>query len=436
MAMSVTGAGYRNADTPFMRLLYRKIAWRLLPLLGLGYFVAYVDRVNVGFAKLTMLADLRMSEEAYAMGAGLFFLGYVLFETPSNLILHRVGARAWIARIMVSWGILSAATMLVAEPWQFHLLRFLTGVAEAGFLPGALYYLSCWFPAERRGRINSLFFLGLPIAGIVGSPLSGAILRGLDGVAHYAGWRWLFLLEGMPAVLIGLIIVMTLPDTPDRARWLSKNERQQLSMALAEDDSRAEASSFLDGLRNRRVWMLGMIDFGILLTTYALAFWLPTFIRAAGVEDPVRIGWYTAVPSLAALVCMLALGYNSDRVRERRRHLMIPFAVGIAAILAFPFATGNLIALLLVASILSGAVTGTVPVFFSLPATFLTGPAAAAGFAVACSVANIAGMVSNLLIAHTSAITGNGALAMLPFGLFLLAGILIVHRLPPTLVNR
>jgi len=416
--------------------LYAKVSWRLLPLLAVAYFIAYVDRVNVGFAKLSMLGDLRMSDAAYGAGAGLFFVGYVLFETPSNLILAKVGARAWIARIMISWGLLSAGTMFITTPLQFNVLRFLVGVAEAGFLPGVLYYLSLWFPSYRRGRVFSLFILGLPVAGIIGSPLSGLILHGLNGAHGVAGWRWLFLLEGLPAVIIGLLVLWRLPSQPDHASWLTAAEKLQLDTALANDKPAGRGEGFMTGVRDLRVWVLGLIDFAILLTTYALAFWLPTFIRSTGVHDPVLIGWYTAIPNVAALICMLALSYSSDLHRERRWHLMVPFMVGIGAILVFPHAAGNLIALLAVASLLSGAVTGAVPVFFSLPATFLTGPAAAAGLAVACSVANIAGYVSNLVIGWSLDATGSAALAMLPIAAFLLIAILIVYRLPRSLVNR
>jgi len=418
------------------RELYAKVSRRLLPLLAVAYFIAYVDRVNVGFAKLSMLADLRMSDAAYGAGAGLFFVGYVLFETPSNLVLAKLGARAWIARIMITWGLLSAGTMFVTTPGQFNLLRFMVGVAEAGFLPGVLYYLSLWFPSYRRGRVFSLFILGLPVAGILGSPISGLILHGLNGAHGVAGWRWLFLLEGLPAVVIGLLVLWKLPSQPARAAWLTEAEKLQIDTALKRDKPAGHSEGFMAGLCDLRVWILGLVDFAILLTTYALAFWLPTFIRSTGVHDPVLIGWYTAIPNVAALICMLALSYSSDLRRERRWHLMVPFIVGIGAILVFPHAAGNLIALIAVASLLSGAVTGAVPVFFSLPATFLTGPAAAAGFAVACSVANIAGFVSNLVIGWSVTATGSASLAMLPFAAFLVIAIIIVYRLPRALVNR
>lgn len=418
--------------------LYRKIAWRLIPFLCFCYLAAYLDRINVGFAKLQMADQLQLSEAAFGLGAGLFFVGYILFEVPSNLILKRVGARVWIARIMITWGVLSACTMLVATPGQFYLVRFLLGVAEAGFLPGALYYLTLWFPTYRRGRMIALFMIGLPLSSVIGAPLSGWILDHFDQIQGLRGWQWLFLLEGIPSVLLGLLALRMLPEGPKQASWLDVAEQGQVLRDLTLDEAQSPASgdSFRQGFFNLKVWMLGGIDFAILLSAYAMGFWMPTFIRNAGVSDVTVIGLLTAVPSVAAVIGMLGLGASSDHFRERRWHIILPFWIGAAALAASTAYTDNVLITVLLFSIAQAAIIGAVPVFFSLPATFLTGTAAATGFALACSLANIAGLVSNTVIGVTLQLTGKSGSALLFFAACLLLGSLLVAALPARVVNR
>ncbi|MGM3175333.1 MFS transporter [Dickeya lacustris] len=417
---------------------YRKITWRLIPFLCLCYLAAYLDRINIGLAKLQMASQLALSDMAFGLGAGLFFLGYILFEVPSNLILQRVGARLWIARIMITWGILSTATLLVTTPVQFYVLRFLLGAAEAGFLPGVLYYLTHWFPSWRRGRIIALFMIGLPLSSIIGGPLSGWIMAHFDAQLGLHGWQWMFLLEGLPSVLLGMMALWLLPDNVNQARWLNEQDRAQVRADLMLDAHQAPAIKhrFRDGFFNLKVWMLGGIDFSILLCAYAMGFWLPTFIKQAGVVDIGLIGWLTAIPSVAALVGMLALGTSSDRLRERRWHIIIPFWLGAAAIVVSTFFSHNLVMTVLLFSLAQAAVIGTVPVFFSLPATFLTGTAAATGFALACSLANIAGLVSNTIMGFAMQLTGSGNGALWFFAVCLLLSSLLVIALPAKLVNR
>ena len=420
------------------RRLYRKVAWRLIPFLCCCYLAAYLDRINVGFAKLQMADQLQLSDAAFGLGAGLFFVGYILFEVPSNLILKRVGARVWIARIMVSWGVLSACTLLVTTPAQFYVLRLLLGIAEAGFLPGVLYYLTLWFPTHRRGRMIALFMIGLPLSSVIGAPLSGWILEAFDGLQGLRGWQWLFLLEGVPSVLLGLLALRLLPEGPQDAEWLDLREQGHLLRDLTVDEARSPASgdSFRQGFFNLKVWMLGGIDFAILLSAYAMGFWMPTFIRQAGVADASDIGLLTALPSIAAVFGMLALGASSDRFRERRWHIILPFWIGAAAMAASTAFTDNVVATVLLFSIAQAAIIGAVPVFFSLPATFLTGTAAATGFALACSLANIAGLVSNTLIGLALDITGRSGGALLFFAACLVLGSLLVVALPAKVVNR
>lgn len=429
--------GTAPAATP-VQALYRKITWKLVPFLCFCYLAAYLDRINIGFAKLQMLGDLQFSETAFGLGAGLFFVGYILFEVPSNLILEKVGARVWIARIMISWGLLSACTLLVTTPAQFYIVRFLLGVAEAGFLPGVLYYLTTWFPTQRRGRIIALFMIGMPLSSVIGGPLSGWIMGAFDTVAGLRGWQWLFALEAIPSVLLGILTFRVLPDSHHTAKWLNADEKALLEQQLHQDNAEGQNSkhSFRDGFFNLKIWMLGGIDFSILLSAYAMAFWMPTFIRNAGVTDNFHIGVLTALPSVAALIGMLMIGASSDRHRERRWHIIVPFVVGAAAMAASTGFSHNVVATALLFAIASAAIIGAVPVFFSLPATFLKGRAAATGFALACSLANIAGLVSNSLMGIAIDVTGSSCGAMWFFASCLLLSCLLVIALPAKLVNR
>lgn len=418
--------------------VYRKIAWRLIPFLCLCYLAAYLDRINIGLAKLQMANQLALSDIAFGLGAGLFFVGYILFEVPSNLILQRIGARIWIARIMISWGLLSAGTLFVTTPGEFYVLRFLLGAAEAGFLPGVLFYLTRWFPSWRRGRIISLFMIGLPLSSVVGAPLSGFIMSHFDSAYGLHGWQWMFLLEGLPSVLLGVLTFWLLPENIEHAHWLNEAERMQVRADLAIDTREAPylKHRFRDGFLNLKVWMLGGIDFSILLCAYAMGFWLPTFIKQAGVADIGQIGVLTAVPSIAALAGMVLLGASSDRLRERRWHIIVPFWLGAAAMAASTLFTHNIVMTVLLFSVAQAAIIGTVPVFFSLPATFLTGTAAATGFALACSLANIAGLVSNSIMGFAMELTGSGNGALWFFAFCLLLSSLLVVALPAKLVNR
>jgi sugar phosphate permease len=418
--------------------IYRKITWKLIPFLCLCYLAAYLDRINIGFAKLQMLDQLHFSETAFGLGAGLFFVGYILFEVPSNLVLEKVGARIWIARIMITWGLLSACTLLVTTTTQFYILRFLLGAAEAGFLPGVLFYLTTWFPTYRRGRIIALFMIGLPLSSVIGAPLSGWIMSHFDQAAGLRGWQWLFLIEAVPSVLLGILAFWALPNNPAQAQWLDAGEKELLQGELSLDDADGQDSKhrLRDGLLNLKVWMLGGIDFSILLSAYAMGFWMPTFIRNAGVLDTFHIGVLTALPSVAALFGMLLIGASSDRHRERRWHIIVPFLIGSAAMAGSTFFTQNLVATVALFAIASAAIIGAVPVFFSLPATFLKGRAAATGFALACSLANIAGLVSNSLMGIAIDVTGSSAGAMWFFAACLILSALLVIALPAKLVNR
>lgn len=438
MQSNTVPASFTAPSSSHNKELYKKIVWRLIPFLCFCYLAAYLDRINVGFAKLQMLEDLQFSETVYGLGAGLFFVGYILFEVPSNLVLERVGARIWIARIMITWGILSGLTMFVTTPTQFYIVRFLLGSAEAGFLPGVLYYLTTWFPTYRRGKIIALFMLGLPLSSVVGGPISGYIMSHFDGFNGWQGWQWLFLLEAIPSVLLGILTFWALPNHYKDAKWLTTDEKERLRKDLEADDKEGKHSKsrFMDGFFNLKVWMLGSIDFAILLGAYAIGFWMPTFIRNAGVADTTIIGLLTAVPSIAGVIGMLYLGASSDKHRERRWHLCIPLLVGAFSLTASTFFSQNLIMTVLLFTIASGALLGAVPVFFSVPATFLKGTAAATGFALACSLANIAGLVSNSLMGLATDLTGTSHAALWFFSACLVFNAFLALAFPARLVNR
>ncbi|MFW1944952.1 MFS transporter [Acinetobacter guillouiae] len=420
--------------------VYKKVIWKLIPFLCFCYIAAYLDRINVGIAKLHMLNDVNLSEAAFGLGAGLFFVGYIIFEVPSNLVLEKVGAKIWIARIMITWGILSGLTMFVTTPMQFYALRFLLGAAEAGFLPGVLYYLTTWFPTYYRAKIIALFMIGLPLAVIIGSPLSGWIMTTFDQVYGWAGWQWLFFLEALPSVILGILTFKMLPNHFSKAKWLNDAEKliieKNLNKDLEGNDSAKQKHSFKDGFFNTNILKLGAINFSMLLCTYSMGFWLPTFIKTTGVANLLNIGLLVAIPSIVGLIAMLVIGRSSDKYRERRWHMVVPFIFGAVALFLTTMFSSNIVMTLILFSIAAIATTGTIPVFFSLPATFLSGTAAATGFALACSIANIAGLVSNTLVGYAIQITGKPEGALIVFSACLLLSCFIVLSLPKTLVNK
>ena len=310
--------------------LYARVTRRLIPLLFACYVAAYLDRVNVGFAKLQMLGDLRFSETVYGLGAGIFFIGYFLFEIPSNIMLHRVGARLWIARVMLTWAMISAAMLFVTSATGFYILRFLLGVAEAGFFPGVILYLTYWYPSDRRAAIIALFMTGIPVAGVIGGPISGWILKAMAGVHGLAGWQWLFLLEALPSLVLGVAVLAYLDDGIARARWLAAIEKDILAGRIAEDQQHAATHALWDSFTKPQVWFLGVIYFCLIAGLYGAGFWLPTLIRRTGVESPLAIGMLTVLPNAVAAVAMVTISRRSDRTRERRWHLVTPALVGAA----------------------------------------------------------------------------------------------------------
>lgn len=412
--------------------LYRKVSWRLIPILLASYILAYLDRVNIGFAKLQMLSDLKFSETIYGLGAGLFFIGYFLFEVPSNLIMARVGARIWMARIMLTWGVLSACTMFVKTPLMFYIVRFLLGFAEAGFFPGIIYYLAVWYPEERRGRIYALFMTGVAIAGVIGSPLSGWILQSSAGLHGLAGWQWLFLLEAIPSIVMGIVLFVYLDDNITAARWLTPREKQTLLRNLQAKAKTNSASRFKlrQVFLNPVVWQLSAIYFCFVIGLYGISFWLPTLVKESGVTGDLMIGVLTAIPYACAIVGMLLLGRSSDLRNERRWHLSIAALVAGISLYATMLFTNNLAFSLILLSIATTAILSIIPLFWSLPTTAFSGLMVASAIAWINSVGNLAGFVSPYVIGYLKDTTGSmdGGIDFICWSLIIGAGLVLSFR--------
>ncbi len=411
----------------------RKVAWRLIPFMSLLYFVAYLDRVNVGYAALTMNQDVGLSAAAYGLGAGIFFIGYFLFEVPSNLILERVGARRWIARILFTWGALSAAMALVNGPTSFYVVRFLLGAAEAGFFPGMILYLTYWFPWEQRGRIVAMFMLAIPISSVIGAPISTLLLG--TSVMGLRGWQTMFLLEGLPAMVLGVAVWFWMTDRPSAAQWLSAPERAVLQAALDRDhdgDARQHVHGLTAALANPQVWLCALVYFGVIMGNYGLGFWLPQIVKGFGGVTNVQTGLLTALPYLLAAVGMYLWGRHADATNERTWHFVAPAAV---AAIAFAIAAANSEPSVRFAA-LSAATIGVcaaAPMFWAFPTRFLRASAAAGGIALINSIGNLAGYAGPSLMGFLKERTGVHAsgLAALAVSLGLAAVLALALRGTP-----
>ena len=363
--------------------LYSRINWRLLPLLIACYMFAYLDRVNVGFAKLQMQSDLGFSDAAYGVGAGIFFIGYVLFEIPSNLMLPRIGARLTFSRILVLWGITSACMLFVRNVPAFYAMRFLLGVFEAGFAPGMIYYLSRWYGPKRMARAIALVFVAGPIGGVVGGPLSAWLMSSLAGVGGLSGWQWMFLVEGLPCLALGALVWFTLANRPADARWLTPDEKRLVEAEVGGNGGHEHRiDSFSEVLRNPRVYRLALAYFCIIFPIYAMSFWLPTLLKEQGVNDTLRLGWYAAIPYVAAAIAMYAAGRRSDAVGERRYHSALPALAAAALLAVTPYASGHLVATLALLTAATACMWMAYTVFWAIPSETIAGPAAAGGIAL------------------------------------------------------
>ena len=412
----------------------RRVTRRLIPFLFVLYIANYLDRVNVSFAALQMNRDLGFSATAYGLGAGVFFLGYCLFQVPSNLMLERVGARRWIGAIMIVWGAIASAMLLVRGVASFYLLRFLLGAVEAGFFPGMILFLSYWVPAAERARAVARFMTAIPLSGLVGGPLSGWLL-GWNGKAGLAGWQWLFLLEGLPSVLLGIIALCYLTDRPEQAAWLPPDGRAwlagRLQLERQQGPERRRLSlrgTFVNGV----VWRLGLLYFLILVGLYGQGLWLPQLIKGSSRLSDLAVGALSAAPALAAAVAMVAIAAHSDRTRERHAHVTIPLAAGALGFALTATALDSPLVATAALSLAAIGFTGALGPFWALPSSFLSGTAAAAGIALINSLGNIAGFAGPYVVGAVKDATGGFAGALVTFAVLMLAGAALAWTLRRT----
>ena len=422
-------------DTVARDRTHSTITWRLMPLLLICYLFAHLDRINIGFAKMQMSADLNFSDTVYGFGAGLFFVAYALFGVPSNMALDRVGPRRWIATLMVVWGALSASMFLIDSAAGFYVLRFLLGVAEAGFFPGILVFLNRWYPAGRRAQITALFAIAVPMAGVIGGPLSGGILESFHDFAGLRGWQWMFVIEGVPVILLGLVVLKCLPDSFETVKWLAPEQKQQLREQLNKEEHRKSITSFSAIFNNPQVWLLVAVYFAVMLAVNTLAFWMPTLIHGAGIGSDGKVGLLSAVPYLAGCFFMIGCGRSSDRHRERRWHLCVPLLMSAAGIAIAGLSPANP-TLVLAGLIVAGmGASAALPMFWQLPPAFLSNSTQAAGIALISSFGSIASFFAPYLIGWMRDTTQSASLALYVLALLIALGGFLVLRTQAAIVN-
>jgi sugar phosphate permease len=432
MAQFFTRASFASDEEA---VTYDRAARKLIPFLLVLYIISFLDRVNVGFAKLQMSADIGLSDAVFGLGAGIFFIGYAACEIPSNLLLQRFGARFWITRILVVWGIISVSFMFVTTPAQFLTLRFLLGIAEAGFYPGIVLYLTYWFPGKLRSQVCALFFVGIPIAGLIGGPLSGFIMKTMAGVGGFSGWQWLFLLEGTPAILGGIATYVYLSNGPKDATWLTASERNVIVPALEAEEATHRAMGhghrLIDALVSGKVWLLSITNFTLLGGIYGISFWMPQIVKDLGVQDIFLNGLVTSIPFAVACVAMIVVGRSSDRRRERKWHIILSAAVGAVGLVGGATLAGTPVLALVSLSLALGGALASITVLWVLPSALLTGAAAAGGLALMATVGNLGGYVAPYVVGLAKQATGRT-----DFGLYLMAAAMILGALLVQLLPR
>ena len=415
-----------------------KAKWRIVPFLFLCFVVNYIDRSNVGFAKLHFQKELGFSDAVYGLGVSLFFVGYLLFEVPSNLLLARIGARKTLSRIMVFWGLASMATMMVKTPSEFYFARFFIGVFEAGFVPGVVYYLSQWFPSTHRARITSMFMVALPISGIISNPLSGWLMSGFDGLHGLAGWQWLFFIEGLPSVILGVAAFFYLSDTPERARWLNDTERRELADSLDRDrrSSPRADHSFAESLRDGRVYGFAFCVFTQFFVANVFAFWGPTILRGAGIKDVAQLGLLNAIPFVVSTVLMLLVSWHSDRKMERPRHAALGQVLTIVGLLSLPISNGNpAFTVACLAALASGHYVFW-SVFWTIPPTYLSRKAAPGAIALILSLGSTGGFVASNFLGWVKTSTGTLTLGFYAIAVLVALGTITLLLISPTLTGK
>ncbi|CAG9271610.1 Putative tartrate transporter [Paraburkholderia unamae] len=423
-------AGHQSIDA---RAVYARVSRRIMPFLVLSFVVAFLDRVNIGFAQFQMKQDLGFSDAVYGFAAGIFFIGYMLFEVPSNLLLHRIGARRTFSRIMICWGAVSAGMAFTTTPAMLYTMRFLLGLFEAGFFPGIVLYLSYWYPARYRAARTSWIFAAMAAAGVVGGLLAGTIMTRMETVAGLRGWQWLFVLEGVPAIVLGVIALLWLTDSPERARWLSPAERAFLVAQLEEERAARkhddESHAWGAVLKQPVIYAITFVYFTLCSVTMALNFWLPTLVKEAGAGSLANTGLLTALPFGAGIVAILLVARRSDRLRERRRHYIAPVLAGCAALALLALVRFDITGTLLLLCVAVAGTFSALPVFWSIPHDFLTRRTAAAGLALISSLGSLGSFFSPTLIGWARTATGSMRPALLAIVVLSLVSCVIVQRL-------
>jgi D-galactonate transporter len=408
--------------------VYSKVGWRLMPLLVICYMVAYLDRINIGYAQLQMKQTLPFSDAVYGLGAGIFFLGYFLFEVPSNLMLERIGARKTLLRIMFCWGIVATLMMFVQTPTQFYILRFLLGVFEAGFFPGVILYLTYWYPSLRRGQMIAIFMTATTIVGVIAGPLCGGIMKWLNGANGWHGWQWLFLVQGVPASILGIVAYLYLQDRPEDADWLDSDEKRLLRDRLDHDKPHGEGhASMWQMLKDPRVYSLSLVYFLLLGATYTMVFWAPTLIKSWGISDLFMVGVYAAIPNLCGVIGMVLIGRSSDARKERRWHFAASVLLAAFGLFITIVTQGNFVGSMIGLCIATVGIASATPVFFTATSEYLSKEAAAGGIALISSLGNLGAAVSPPVTGAINAATGNPVNSMyLVIALYIGAGALLM----------
>ncbi|MEX2953115.1 MFS transporter [Serratia fonticola] len=434
--------------SPDKAKLYSKIAWRIMPILLISYIVGYLDRVGISFSKFQMMPDIlqgnvSMAEAVYGLGAGVFFIGYIIAGVPSNILLSKYGARKVIALLMLVWGTISMLSIFITNPTQFYLARFLLRLAEAGFYPGVILYLTLWFPSSQRAKMTALFVCGIPVSNIIGGPLCGWIIENMNGMFELSGWQWLFFISGPRAVLIAVVIFFFLDNTYQSAKWLSPQEKEMITQDMAQGaskkvgaDGTAQEWTMKTMLKSSAFTKMWLICFCTVMGQGGLAFWVPTMIRDTGVSSVMDIGLLTMLPYMLAVVAMLMAARSSDKHRERRWHIIVPFCIAAVSLIFIGLFPDNKVIVMVALCIAVASSLVPSPLFWSLPNAIFTGTCAAAGIALINSIANIGGFISPYIIGYFKNTTESNLVAMCVLSSMMILGAILTYSVPAKLVNK